>query len=99
MFITPRELVSTVEMNLQPTDRQREDREVGGVGGFSFGVVADETDKGDSMRYIRFSLFCPLSRAAEKRVGAAPKIRSCFSRGTGTGEPEPEPCNSKAEAS
>ena len=34
-----------------------------------------------------------------KRVGAAPKTRSCFSGGTGTtGEPEPEGCESKAEA-
>src|SRR5258708_6801131 len=51
------------------------------------------------VRYIRFSLFCPFVSGTGKRVGAAPKSRSCFSGGTGTGEPEPEGCGSKAEAS
>jgi hypothetical protein len=51
------------------------------------------------LRYIRFSLFCPLVSGTRKRVGVAPKSRSCFSGGTGTGEPEPEGCESKAEAS
>src|SRR4029077_3509112 len=51
------------------------------------------------LRYIRFSLFRPIVSGTRKRVGAAPKTRSCFSGGTGTGEPEPEGCQSKAEAS
>ena len=46
-----------------------------------------------------FLLFCPFVLGTRKRVGAAPKSRSCFSGGTGTGEPEPEGCESKAEAS
>ena len=53
------------------------------------------------LRYIRFSLFCPFVSGTRKRVGAAPKTKSCFSGGTGTtttGEPEPEGCESKAEA-
>jgi hypothetical protein len=45
-----------------------------------------------------FLLFCPFVLGTRKRVGAAPKSRSCFSGGTGTGEPEPEGCESKAEA-
>ena len=35
------------------------------------------------LRYIRFSVSALLSRATRKRVGAAPKTRSCFSGGTG----------------
>ncbi len=78
---------------------EREDRDVGGVGGLSFGIAAEETDKGDSVEVHTFLLFCPLVSGTRKRVGAAPKARSCFSGGTGTGEPEPERCESKAEAS
>ena len=51
------------------------------------------------LRYIRFSLFCPSVSGTRKRVGAAPKSRSCFSGGTGTGEPEPQECENKAESS
>jgi len=78
---------------------QREDRDVGCVGGFSFGVAADETDKGDSIEVHTFLLVLPVASGTGKRVGAAPQTRSCFSGGTGTGEPEPEGCESKAEAS
>jgi hypothetical protein len=38
------------------------------------------------LRYITFLLFCPSVSGARKRVGAAPKTRSCFSGGTGTGK-------------
>src|SRR5713101_5616527 len=37
------------------------------------------------LRYIRFSLFCPFVSGTGKRVGAAPKTRSCFSGGTARG--------------
>src|SRR5215469_10574488 len=37
-----------------------------------------------------FLLFYPSVSGTRKRVGAAPKTRSCFSGGTGTGVPEPE---------
>ncbi|HZF22673.1 MAG TPA: hypothetical protein VE030_04300, partial [Burkholderiales bacterium] len=67
--------------------------------GLSFGIAADETDKSDSIEVHMFLLFCPFVSGTGKRVGAAPKTRSCFSEGTGTGEPEPEGCESKAEAS
>src|ERR1035441_10473741 len=69
---------------------EREDRDVGCVGGLSFGIAADKTDKGDSVEVHTFLLFCPLVSGTGKRVGAAPQARSCFSGGTGTGEPEPK---------
>jgi hypothetical protein len=37
--------------------REREDRDVGCVGDLSFGVAADETDKGDSVEVHTFLLF------------------------------------------
>ena len=55
------------------------------------GSDADETDKSDSIEVHTFLRFCPSVSGTRKRVGAAPKTRSCFSGGTGTGEPEPEP--------
>jgi hypothetical protein len=67
--------------------------------GLSLGVAADETDHGDSIEVHTFLLVLPVVSGTGKRVGAAPKSRSCFSGGTGTGEPEPEGCGSKAEAS
>src|SRR4030095_3076034 len=51
------------------------------------------------LRYIRFSLFCPLSRAPESEGARLPRQEAAFLGGTGTGEPEPEGCESKAEAS
>src|SRR4029450_8759615 len=77
---------------------ERKDRDVGRVGGLSFGVAADETDKGDSIEVHAFLLFCPFVSGTRKRVGAAPKSRSCFSGGTGTGEPEPERCRRQSRS-
>src|SRR4030095_6572249 len=70
--------------------REREHRDVGCVAGLAFGIAAEETDESDSVEVHTFLLFCPLVSGTRKRVGAAPKTRSCFSGGTGTGEPEPE---------
>lgn len=53
-------------------------------------ITAEETDESDSVEVHTFLLFCPSVSGTRKRVGAAPKTRSCFSGGTGTGEPEPE---------
>lgn len=49
------------------------------------------------LRYIRFALFCPFVSGTRKRVGAAPKSRSCFS-GDRNGT-EPKGCESKAVTS
>ena len=78
---------------------KRKDRDVGCVGGLSLASLPMKPIRVIRLRYIRFSLFCPFVSGTGKRVGAAPKSRSCFSGGTGTGEPEPEGCESKAEAS
>jgi hypothetical protein len=40
------------------------------------------------LRYIRFSLFCPFVSGTVKRVGVAPKTRSCFSGHTERAEKE-----------
>jgi hypothetical protein len=45
-----------------------------------------------------FLLFCPSVSGTRKRVGAAPKTRSCFSGRTGTGEPEPERCRRQSRS-
>src|SRR5207244_5935227 len=58
---------------------QRKDRDVGCVGGFSFGIAADKTDQSDSVEVHTFLLFCPFVSDTGKRVGAAPKTRRCFS--------------------
>ena len=53
---------------------------------------AEETDESDSVEVHTFLLFCPSVSGTRKRVGAAPKTRSCFFWGdrhggarTGTG--------------
>src|SRR5258708_20217353 len=60
---------------------EREDRDVGCVGGLFLGIAADETDKGNSVEVHTFLLFCPFVSGTGKRGGAAPKTRSCFSGG------------------
>ena len=57
--------------------REREDRDVGRIGGLSFGVAADETDKGDSIE-VYVSPCSARFSGTGKRVGVAPKTRSCF---------------------
>jgi hypothetical protein len=49
--------------------REREDRDVGRVGGLSFGVAADETDKGDSIEVHTFLLFRPFVSGTRKASG------------------------------
>ena len=51
------------------------------------------------LRYIRFSLFCPFVSGTRKRVGAAPKSRSCFSGGPKRGSQNRKGAGAKAEAS
>src|SRR6476620_371305 len=51
---------------------QREDRDVGCVGGLSFGVAADETDKGDSIEVHTFLLVLPVARAPESEWARLP---------------------------
>src|SRR5258708_19869669 len=60
---------------------EREDRDVGCVGGLSFGIAADETDEGDSVEVHTFLLFCPIVSVTSKRARPAPKTRSCISGG------------------
>jgi hypothetical protein len=48
---------------------EREDRDVGCVGSLSFGVAADETDKGDSVEVHTFLLFCPSVSGTRKASG------------------------------
>src|SRR5262249_28546144 len=69
---------------------EREHRDVRCVADLLFGVAAEKTNEGDSVEVHMFLLFCPSVSGTRKRVGAAPKTRSCFSGGTGMGEPEPE---------
>src|ERR1044071_3577452 len=69
---------------------EREHRDVGCVADLTFGITAEEADESDSVEVHTFLLFCPSVSGTRKRVGAAPKTRSCFSGGTGTGGPEPE---------
>src|SRR6516225_8583913 len=71
---------------------EREHRDVRCVADLLFGIAAEETDESDSVEVHTFLLLCPSVSGTRKRVGAAPKTRSCFSGGTGTGEPEPERC-------
>jgi hypothetical protein len=52
---------------------------------FLFGIAARGTGHSDSVKVHTFSCSARLSRAPRKRVGAAPKTRSCFSGGTGIG--------------
>src|SRR6185369_16101960 len=76
----------------------REHRDVGCVADLAFGIAAEETDESDSVEVHTFLLFCPPVSGTRKRVGAAPKTRSCFSGGTGTGEPEPERCRRQSRS-
>src|SRR5215471_12728597 len=48
---------------------ERKDRDVGCVGGLSFGVVADETDKGDSIEVHAFLLVLPVGLGHRKASG------------------------------
>src|SRR5215471_16620351 len=60
---------------------ERKDRDVGCVGRLSFGVVADETDKGDSIELHTFLLVLPVGLGHRKASGrgsrAKQKLRSC----------------------
>src|SRR5215510_16475176 len=78
--------------------RQRQHRDVGCVADFLFGIAAEETDESDSVEVHTLLLFCPSVSGTQKRVGAAPKTRSCFSWGTATGEPEPERCRRQSRS-
>ena len=53
---------------------EREDRDVGYVGGLSFGVVADETDKGDSIEVHTFLLVLPVCLGHPKASGRGSQV-------------------------
>ena len=78
--------------------RQRKNCDIRFIAGFLFGLAAEETDESNSVEVHTFLLFCPSVSGTRKRVGAAPKTRSCFSGGTGTGEPEPERCRRQSRS-
>src|SRR6516225_117373 len=77
---------------------EREHRDVRCVADLLFAIAAEETDESDSVEVHTFLLFCPSVSGTRKRVGAAPKTRSCFSGGTGTGEPEPKRCRRQSRS-
>jgi hypothetical protein len=78
---------------------ERKDRDVGCVGGLSFGVAADETHEGDSIEVHTFLLVPPDCLGHRKASGRGSQDKKLLFWGTETGEPEPEGCESKAEAS
>src|SRR6266699_1501230 len=58
---------------------QREDRDFGCVGGLSFGVSADKTNKGDFVEVHTFSPVLPvLSRATESEWARLPRQELLF---------------------
>src|SRR5690349_3512532 len=72
---------------------EREHRDIGRVADLPFGIAAEKTNESDSVEVHTFLRFCPSVSGSRKRVGAAPKTRSCISGGPARrrrGEPEPK---------
>ena len=78
---------------------QREDRDVGCVGGLSFGVAADETDKGDSIEVHTFLLVLPVRLGHPKASGRGSQDKKLLFWGDRNGGARTDGCERKAEAS
>src|SRR5436305_1882242 len=59
---------------------EREGRDVGCFTGFSLGVIADKTDKGDSVEVHTFLLFCPFVSGTGSERARLPRQRVAFLR-------------------